>query len=142
MRGSLGGGADVGAWTRRYPWAMLGASVAAGFVVVAALWPGRRRAHEEEHEPALLERILADEKIAERLKELAAEDESRPSRAGTLQSVAGSLWKTFGPAVQSAVATALASHVAQEQERESNPHDGHSGEEPPGGEPHDTPEAR
>ncbi len=138
MRDSLGEAADVGAWTRRYPWATLGASVAAGFVVAAALLPGRRRGQADQHEPALLERILADEKIAQRLKELAAEDQSPLAEAGLLQSVAGTLWKTFGPAVQSAVAAALAARVTPEQDQPAESPDGqpeaHSPTDPPGGE--------
>lgn len=121
MRDSLGDAADVGAWTRRYPWATLGASLAAGFIAAAALLPRKRRPGDDDEEPALLQRILADEQIAARLKELAEEDEGKHRRrsSGMLQSVAGTLWSTFGPAVQSAVAAALAAKAAQDDEGNS-----------------------
>jgi len=121
MRDALGDAADIRAWTRRYPWAALGASVAAGFVVAAALMPGRRR--REDREPALLERILADETISKRLKELAEEDHQRAgSRSQLLQSVAGTLWKTFGPSVQSAFAAAVATKAAQPEDADEQQH--------------------
>lgn len=111
MRESLKDGADIRAWVERYPWASLGASAAAGFLVASALLPKRRG--EPDPEPAFLERILADEKIAERVKQLAAEEETRPRRGGSmLQSVGSTLLKTFGPALQSAVASALAARAA------------------------------
>ncbi len=111
MRESLKNGVDVTAWTERYPWAAVGASAAAGFLVATALFPKRRG--EEPAEPALLERILADEQITERIQKIVAEQDSRPSRGTSmLQSVGSSLLKTFGPALQSAIASALATRAA------------------------------
>jgi ElaB/YqjD/DUF883 family membrane-anchored ribosome-binding protein len=111
MRETLKDGADIRAWTERYPWATVGASAAAGFLVATALLPKRRSAPETE--PALLERILADEQIAERIKQISSEEEARPRRGGSmLQSVGATLLKTFGPALQSAVASALAARAA------------------------------
>ncbi len=112
MRQSLVDAADVRAWARRYPWATVGAAAAAGFVAAAALVPGRRREQPEPREPSLLERILSDEQIAERLKQLAAEDEARPPRDSTARAVVSTLVQTFGPAVQSAILSALAAKAA------------------------------
>lgn len=111
MRETLKDGADIRAWTERYPWATVGASAAAGFLVASALLP-KRRSSSEDTEPALLERILADEQIAERIKQISAEEETRPRRGSILQSVGATLLKTFGPALQSAVASALAARAA------------------------------
>lgn len=111
MRETLKDGADLRAWVERYPWATIGASAAAGFLVASSLLPKRRTA--EDTEPALLERILSDEQIAERIKQISAEEETRPRRgSGMLQSVGSTLLKTFGPALQSAIASALAARAA------------------------------
>lgn len=111
MRETFKDGADLRAWIERYPWASLGASAAAGFLVASALMPKRRGA--ENSEPALLERILADEQIAERIKQISTDEDARPRRAGgMLQSVGTTLLKTFGPALQSAIASALAARAA------------------------------
>ncbi len=110
MRETLKDGADIRAWTERYPWATVGASAAAGFLVATAILPKRRTS--EDTEPALLERLLADEQIAERIKQIASEEETRPRHGSMLQSVGASLLKTFGPALQSAVASALAARAA------------------------------
>ncbi len=107
MRQSLKDSADVRAWAKQYPWATLGAAAAAGFLAATAVIP-KRRDSDAEHEPVLMERILADEQIAARIKELAEEDESRPKRFGVASSLAMTLLRTFGPAVQSAIASALA----------------------------------
>ena len=112
MRTSMRDVADVRGWAQTYPWATLGAAAAAGFLAVVALKPKRREEAEAEEEPALLERILADEQIASRIKEIAEEDYTKPKRTSTLQSVAGMLLKTFGPAIQSAISTALAARAA------------------------------
>ncbi len=109
MRQSLKDAGDVRAWARTYPWTTLGAAAAAGFLVVAAVVPRRRRRQDEEN-VALLERILTDEQIEARLRELATEDVGKPSREGVLHTLVASLVKTFGPAVQSAVGAALAAH--------------------------------
>jgi hypothetical protein len=111
MRQSLKDSADVRAWARQYPWATLGAAAAAGFLAATAVIP-KRRESEKEHEPMLMERILADEQIAARIKELAEEDENRPKRPGVVSSLAMTLLRTFGPAVQSAIASALAAKAA------------------------------
>jgi hypothetical protein len=111
MRASLKDAGDVRAWARTYPWSTLGVAAAAGFLVAAALVPKRRsRDHEN---AALLERILTDEKIEARLRELAEEDVAQPSRAGLLHTMADVLVKTFGPAIQTAVASALAARAAE-----------------------------
>lgn len=111
MRQSLKDSADVRAWAKQYPWATLGAAATAGFLAAAAVVP-KRRVSEQEPEPALLERILADEQIAARIKELADEDKTRPKRPGMMSSLAFTLLRTFGPAVQSAIASALAAKAA------------------------------
>ncbi len=118
MRTSLVEAADVRAWARKYPWATLGAATAAGFLAAAALKP-RRTTAEEEDEPALLERILADEQIAERIKKLAEEDEKGArKRSSMLRSVASTLLDTFGPAIQQSIATALAARAATPEPEE------------------------
>lgn len=112
MRASVQDAGDVKAWAERYPWATVGAASAAGFLIAAAITPRRRRP-EEEIEPSFLERVLADEEIAARIKQLAEEVEQGGSRRGAmLQSVGSTLWRTFGPAVQSALASALAAKAA------------------------------
>jgi hypothetical protein len=111
MRDTVKDGADYRAWVDRYPWATVGASAAAGFLIASSLLPKRRG--EEKSEPAFLERILGDEQIAERIKQLAAEEEIRPQRGGgLLKNVGTQLLKTFGPALQSAVASALAARAS------------------------------
>lgn len=112
MRQSLKDAGDVRAWARTYPWTTLGAAAAAGFLAAAAVMPRRRRREDDEN-AALLERILTDEQIEARLRELAAQDVGKPSREGVLHTLVGSLVKTFGPAVQSAVGAALAAHPPQ-----------------------------
>lgn len=111
MRDSLKEAADVSAWARRYPWATLGVAAAAGFVAAKAVLPKRHRSSEDA-EPALLERILSDEKIAARVKELAEQEEGHRGDS-VLQSVGMTLLRTFGPAVQSAITAALAAKAAQ-----------------------------
>lgn len=111
MRTSLAEAADVRAWARKYPWATLGAATAAGFLAAGALMP-RRGTVEDEDEPGLVERILADEQIAERIKTLAKEDENGiRKRPSVLRSVAATLLETFGPAIQQSIATALAARA-------------------------------
>jgi hypothetical protein len=111
MRASLKDAGDVRAWARTYPWSTMGVAAAAGFLVAAALLPKRRpRDHEN---AALLERILTDEKIEARLRELAEEDARKPSREGLLHTLANALVTTFGPAIQTAVASALAARAAE-----------------------------
>src|SRR5690606_13026784 len=104
---------DAKAWAERYPWATVGAASAAGFLIAAAITPRRRRS-EEEAEPSFLERVLADEEITARIKQIAEEEEQGGSsrRGAMLQTVGSTLWRTFGPAVQSAVASALAAKAA------------------------------
>jgi hypothetical protein len=111
MRQSLKDSADVRAWAQKYPWATLGAAAAAGFLAASTVVP-RRRSDSQEREPMLVERILADEQIAARIKELAEEDQSATKRSGLVSSVAMTLLRTFGPAVQSAIASALAARAA------------------------------
>jgi ElaB/YqjD/DUF883 family membrane-anchored ribosome-binding protein len=112
MRQSLKDAGDVRAWARTYPWTTLGAAAAVGFFAAAVVVPRRRRPQDEEN-AALLERILTDEQIESRLRELAAEDVGKPSREHVLHTLVASLVKTFGPAVQSAVGAALAAHPPQ-----------------------------
>jgi hypothetical protein len=112
MRATLKDAADVRAWTRQYPWATLGVAAAAGFVAAKVVLPSRRRPCENE-EPALLEKILSDEKIAARVKELSEQEPGQRDGSGMLQSVAMTLFRTFGPAVQSAITAALAAKAAK-----------------------------
>lgn len=132
MRKSAKDLVDLPGWTRRYPWTTVGVAAAAGFLAVATLLPRRRRLRDEE-DPALLERILTDEQIAARLRELAAEDEGRASRAGAVHSTVDILVRTFGPMVQSAVMSALAAKAAaaevddQQQRTSENGHPGSHG---------------
>jgi ElaB/YqjD/DUF883 family membrane-anchored ribosome-binding protein len=112
MRASLKEAADVRAWARHYPWATLGVAAAAGFVAAKVVLPSRRRAAEEA-EPALLEKILSDEKIAARVKELSEQEPGQHAGSGLLQSLGMTLLRTFGPAVQSAITAALAAKAAQ-----------------------------
>jgi hypothetical protein len=114
MRASLKDAGDVRAWARTYPWTTLGAAAAAGFLVASALVPKRDR--REKEDAALLERILTDEQIAARLRELAAEDGGKASGEGAVHIFVDTLLKTFGPAIQSAVAAALAAKAAQPSE--------------------------
>lgn len=107
MRSSLKRAGDVGAWARTYPWTTLGAAAATGFLVAAALAP--RRGRREKEDAALQERILTDEQIAARLRELAAED-GKPPREGPMQAIISALVKTLGPAVQAAVMSAITPH--------------------------------
>jgi hypothetical protein len=104
MRASLKDAGDVRAWARSYPWTTLGAAAATGFLVAAALAPSRRRRDKED--AALQERILTDEQIAARLRELAAQDDKGRGE-GPLHAIIASLVKTLGPAVQSAVTAAI-----------------------------------
>ena len=112
MRASLKDAADVRAWARRYPWATLGVAAVAGFVAAKTVLPNRHRSPEDA-EPALLEKILSDEKIAARVKELAEHEEGHRGGESVLQSVGMTLLRTFGPAVQSAITAALAAKAAQ-----------------------------
>lgn len=111
MRESLKDAGDVKAWARTYPWTTMGAATAAGFLVASALAPKRRR--DDDRDAALLERILTDEQIADRLRQLAAEDEGKSS-VGVVHTFVATLLKTFGPAVQSAIAAALAAKASQD----------------------------
>lgn len=111
MRASLKDAGDVRAWARTYPWTTLGAAAAAGFLVAAALVPRRRR--RDDDDAALSERILTDEQIESRLRELAEEDRGKPPGEGVVHALVASLVKTFGPAVQSAVAAAIAARPPQ-----------------------------
>lgn len=106
MQQTLRDAADVRAWARSYPWTTLGAAAAAGFLAASTLLP-KKKPRDEENE-ALLERILTDEQIESRLRELAAEDVRKPAKGGLLHTLATTLVQTFGPAVQTAVAAALA----------------------------------
>lgn len=110
MRASLKDAGDVRAWARTYPWSTLGVAAAAGFLVAAAFVPRRGRGRDDQ-DAALLERILTDEQIESRLRELAKEDVGRPPREGVLHTLVTSLVKTFGPAVQSAVTAAIAART-------------------------------
>lgn len=112
MRASLKDAGDVKAWARTYPWTTLGAAAAAGFLVASAIVPKRGR--REPQDAALLERILTDEQIADRLRTLAAEDDGKASGEGVVHTFVSTLLKTFGPAVQSAVAAALAARATQQ----------------------------
>jgi hypothetical protein len=140
MRGSLKDAGDVRAWARTYPWSTLGVAAAAGFVVAAAFVPRRRRRDDED--AALLERILTDEQIESRLRELAEEDVGRPPREGVLHALVTSLVKTFGPAVQSAVTAAIAARPQQPaspngeapaEQSDADSHDATGSAEPPPG---------
>ncbi len=103
---------DVRGWARRFPWITLGAATAAGFLATTALRRSRQPKRRDEEDPALLERILIDEQIANRLRELAAEDKAPKKRDSAVQDTLGILLKTFGPAVQSAITSALAAKAA------------------------------
>jgi hypothetical protein len=129
MRQSAKDLVDVPGWTRRYPWTTVGVAAAAGFLAVTTLLP-RRRSRRDEADPALLERILTDEQIAARLRELAAEDGGRSSRAGAVHSTVDILVRTFGPMVQSAVMSALAAKAAAaevEDGQQQASENGHAG---------------
>lgn len=119
MRKSLRAAGDLRGWARTHPWTTLGAAAAAGFLAASAFVPRRRRREDEQH-AALLERILTDEQIEARLRELAAEnDRSEPPRESVLQTLATSLVRTLGPAVQSAVAAALTPQPVEDDAEES-----------------------
>ena len=111
MRTSLMEAADPRAWARKYPLPTVGAAAVAGFMAALAVVP-KRKTGEEEMDPSLLERILADEQIADRVKELADEDETPKRAAGVVQSVASTLFQTFGPAIQRAITTAMVARAA------------------------------
>jgi hypothetical protein len=112
MRASLKQAGDVRAWARTYPWTTLGAAAATGFLVAAALAPKRGRGDKED--AALQERILTDEQIAARLRELAAEDGKKGE--GPMHTIIASLVKTLGPAVQAAVTSAMMARPAPDDE--------------------------
>jgi hypothetical protein len=112
MRATFKQVGDVGAWARSYPWTTLGAAAATGFLVAAALAPRRKRRDEEDQ--ALQERILTDEQIAARLRELAAEDDGKGKGPGPMRAVVSTLIQALGPAVQAAVTSALAAKTAQQ----------------------------
>jgi ElaB/YqjD/DUF883 family membrane-anchored ribosome-binding protein len=118
MRASLKEAADVRAWARSYPWTTLGAAAATGFLVAAALFPKRGR--REKEDAALQERILTDEQIAARLRELAAEDAKRPGE-GPMHAIISALLTTFGPAVQSAVTAAIMPRPPQDAAPNGHP---------------------
>jgi hypothetical protein len=127
MRASLKAAGDVRAWARTYPWTTLGAAAATGFLVAAALAPSRRRRDKED--AALQERILTDEQIAARLRQLAAEDGRRGE--GPLHTIIASLVKTLGPAVQSAVTAAILAKEAPHASPNGEPPDSLDATEPP-----------
>lgn len=107
MRATLKDAGDLSVWAKRYPWASMGVATAAGFLAAAAFVPKRR--HSSDDEPEFLRRVLADEQIAERVKQIAEESpDHRRGGGGLVQSVAMSLLRTFGPALQTAVTSALA----------------------------------
>lgn len=105
MRETLKDAGDVRAWTKQFPWTAVGLATAAGFLAAAALVPKRRKSDDED--PALLQRILTDEHIAERIKELAEQQPTRRAGSGVVQTVGMSLLRTFGPAIQTAITSAL-----------------------------------
>jgi hypothetical protein len=129
MRASLKDAGDVKAWARTYPWTTVGAAAAAGFLVASALVPKRGRPAKQD--AALLERILTDEQIADRLRTLAAEDDGKASGEGVVHTFVSTLLKTFGPAVQSAIAAALAAKATQQPPPESSSETSTNGAAPP-----------
>jgi hypothetical protein len=111
MRATLKDVGDVAAWARSYPWTTLGAAAATGFLVAAALAPRRKRRDDED--AALQQRILTDEQIAARLRELAAEDDGKRG-PGPMQAMVSTLIKTLGPAVEAAVTAAITAKAAEQ----------------------------
>lgn len=111
LKETLKGVADIKSWLREYPWSSLGAAAAAGLLVATALVPKKRKRSEED--AALLQRILTDERIAARLRELVSQDRKGQQSASVAHSVVMTLVKTLGPAIQQAVTAAIAAKAAQ-----------------------------
>jgi len=124
LRDSLKDAGDVRAWTRQYPWASVGVAAAAGALAALAIAPRRRGEPQPE---GLVEKIVSDEQIAARIKELAEAADAKSTSASPWQSVAGMLWRTFGPALQSGIAAALAAKASQQPDvhADSGPSDNH-----------------
>jgi hypothetical protein len=101
MRATVSDAGDVRAWTREYPWASVGAAATIGFLAAAALTarPSRRSSGD------LLQKILADEQIAARIRELS---ESDAAPGPTLLSSLGSvLMPKLANVLEAAVIAAL-----------------------------------
>ena len=112
---------DVRAWTREYPWASVGAAATIGFLAAAALTarPSRRSSGD------LLQKILADEQIAARIRELS---ESDAAPGPTLLSSLGSvLMPKLANVLEAAVIAALTLRGdAAESTANGSPDDGGS----------------
>ena len=103
MRATLNNAADIKAWARQYPWPSVSAAAAIGLLAASVLAPGRKSAAKS---ASLLERILADEDISARLKELSSADSGL--RWPMLSSMFSSLLKNLGSTWQSALMAAIA----------------------------------
>ncbi len=115
MRDTLKSMTDLKAWTRAYPWATVGAAAATGFLAAFALFPKRSPQQAPAQDPSLLEKILADETIAARLKEIVEHDELPPlsGTSSRLQTAGLALWNTLAPTLQAALRDALLKRVSQ-----------------------------
>ena len=124
MRATLKDAGDIKAWARQYPWPSVGAAAAIGFLAASVLAPGTKSNAKSD---SLLERILADDEIAARLKELSTADSS--PRWPMLNSMFSSLLKNLGGTLQSALIAAIAAS-AQSASDNSASENGHSEPEP------------
>jgi hypothetical protein len=101
MRATLSDASDLRAWTREYPWTSVGAAATIGFLVAAALTarPSRRRSGD------LLQKILADEQIASRVREISESD--APPGPTLMSSLGAVLIPKLANVLEAAVIAAL-----------------------------------
>jgi ElaB/YqjD/DUF883 family membrane-anchored ribosome-binding protein len=106
MRETLKQANDLKGWAREYPWATVGAAAAAGFLAAKLLAPRRHRSDEPS---TLLHRVLADDEIAARLRELAdSTHDEKPRRLGSL---ASTVMKMLAGTLESAIVAAVTAQV-------------------------------
>jgi len=99
---------NVQAWAREYPLPTVGVAAALGFLAASSVMKSRS---EPKASNTLVERLLADKVIANRIRELAAEDGTSDAKP-ILGSLASPLFKALGDALQSAVVAAIAARSA------------------------------
>lgn len=119
MRTTLKDAGDIKAWARQYPWPSVGAAAAIGFLAAGVLAPSRKSNGRPD---TLMERVLADEEISKRLKELSSADAG--SRWPMLSSMFSGLLQNFGGTLQStlvATIAALAQSAAEHRRAEPEP---------------------
>jgi hypothetical protein len=107
MGASLKDGADVAAWTRRYPWPTLGIAAAAGFFAASALSAKRS----------------SDNNVAELLAEaLAAGGVSPKAKPSIWSGLMSEIFRSLTVALEGAIVGAFSSKMQQASEPNSNGH--------------------